>query len=112
MPVPSLSAANTATPKSIPTGGRVGSAGSGISRSHWTAANQCPARRDTVMVQMAPGSAVQPRSRTHPNFGSFTRPDDTPVRLTNSETGSGQRKLSFSPFRRGIGALARPAHQF
>ena len=96
-------AANTATPRSIPTAGRMDGIGSATSRCHWTATCHCPARRETVALQMVPGMAYQPRSRTHPSFGSLIRPDELPVRSTLIETGSGNLKLSFSPFLRGVG---------
>src|ERR1700761_931500 len=96
-------AANTATPRSIPTAGRKDGRGSATSRCHCTATCHCPARREMVALQMSPGIAYHPRRRTHPNFGSLIRPDELPVRTTLIEIGSGNRKLSFRPFLRGVG---------
>src|SRR5271166_2765861 len=87
MLVPSLNAANTATPMSTPTGGRTDGVGSAASRCHWTATDHFPARRETVVLQISPGIAYQPRRLIHPSFGSLIRPDDLPVRSTLIETG-------------------------
>jgi hypothetical protein len=67
-----------------------------------------------VTLLILPGISRQLRSRSgiQPSLGSLMRPDDLPVRSTASDTGSGKRKLSLMPFRRGVGARARPFHQF
>src|SRR5262249_53259211 len=111
---PSLNVANAAIPRSMPTAGSADGVGAVISRSHWTAANHCPAGREIVTLRILPGISRQLRSRSRiqPSLGSLMRPDDLPVRLTASDTGSGKRKLSLMPLRRGVGGHVRPSHQF
>ncbi|WP_281855807.1 hypothetical protein, partial [Acetobacter pasteurianus] len=76
---------------SIPTAGKLDGTDPSTSRSHWTDANHCPARRDKVMLRIIPGRAYQPRKATHPSLGSLMRPVFFPVRSTRSEAGSGKR---------------------
>jgi hypothetical protein len=110
--VPSDSAANAATPRSTPTAGRSDRSGSETSRSYCAATVQTPARRATVMFLTSPGMALSHRSRTQPSFGSFTSPTRRERRRKAKVAGSGKRIASFCPRLRGVGARARPAHQF
>jgi hypothetical protein len=71
---PLLSAANTATPRSIPTGGNVDGAGFDTRLRHATLAYQWPALRRMVMDRNSPPSGRRPRSFTHPAFGIRTAP--------------------------------------
>jgi hypothetical protein len=110
--VPPESAANTATPRSIPAAGRSDGGGSATSTAYCTATIQAPARRATVRFFTLPGTARSHRSRTQPSFGSFTSPSRRDRRRKANVAGSGKRRASLMPRLRGCGACARPAHQF
>jgi hypothetical protein len=75
---------DTAMPMSIPTAGSVDATGASISRSHWTATCHCPARRETVALQMSPGTAYQPRRPIQPSFFALGSRQDLHSRLGNA----------------------------